>query len=95
MAAGDGGEEGEGCEGVDADGFVGGAGGEEGEGGVGRCEPGAGGGGGGEGCEGGYLGEGGRRHDYKIYMNIFGRMLEERGEGYKDNTLSRPLMSSP
>lgn len=42
VAAGDGGEEGEGGEGVDADGLVGGAGSEEGEGGMRGCEPGAG-----------------------------------------------------
>lgn len=59
MAARYGGEEGEGREGVDADGFVGGAGGEEGEGGVWGGEPGAGGGGGFESCEVGYLSEGG------------------------------------
>lgn len=43
MAARYGGEEGEVCKGVDADGLVGGAGGEEGEGGVWGGEPGAGG----------------------------------------------------
>ncbi len=64
MAAGDGGEEGEGCEGVDADGFVGVAGGEEGEGGVRGGEPGAGGRRGFEGREVGYLRGGGGGHGW-------------------------------
>ena len=42
MAAGDGAEEGEGGEGVDADGLVGGASCEKGKGMVGGAEPGAG-----------------------------------------------------
>lgn len=52
MAAGDGGEEREGRQAVDAHGFVGRGGGDEGEGGVGGRHPGARAAGWGEGCEG-------------------------------------------
>ena len=59
MATRYGGEEGEGCEGVDADGFVRGASGKKGKSGVWSREPGAGRRRGFKGCEVGYLREGG------------------------------------